>query len=78
MFNFLNPKKVKCENCGGKHRKCKMVNFAGMDFCSESCFVNFFKDITTDELLALDEMDKQINPGYHIWVNNLRLQYKNK
>lgn len=73
MFNFLKPKRIKCEKCGNEYKKSKMVNFAGMDFCSENCFVNFFKDITTEELLELDKKDKEINPGYHRWIAG---QYK--
>lgn len=63
MFGLFS-KKAECEHCKDKYKKSKMVNYAGMYFCSEGCFVSFFKDITTEELIALDKIDREINPGY--------------
>lgn len=68
MFIFFKSKKSKCEYCKTEHKKSRMVNYAEMDFCSENCFVSFFRDITTEELLELDKKDKEINPGYHRWI----------
>ena len=47
MFDFL--KKKECCNCGKKTRK--VINYAGYDICSESCMLEFFKNITVEELL---------------------------
>ena len=47
MFDFI--KKKECSNCGKKTRKT--INYAGYDICSESCMMEFFKNITTEELL---------------------------
>ena len=65
MFAFLNKKE--CFNCGKKTRK--VINYAGYDICSESCMMEFFKNITTEELLELDKKDRKINKDFYRWMN---------
>ena len=65
VFDFL--KKKECCNCGKKTRK--VINYAGYDICSESCMLEFFKDITVEELLELDKKDREINKDFYRWMN---------
>lgn len=67
VFDFL--KKKECVNCGKKTRK--VINYAGYDICSESCMIDFFKDITAEELIELDKKDREINADYYRWLNRL-------
>ena len=41
--------KKKCNCCGKKTNKC--INYAGYYICSENCMIDFFKDITIEELI---------------------------
>ena len=68
MLDFL--KKKECVNCGKKTRK--VINYAGYNICSESCMLEFFKDITVEELLELDKKDREINKDYYVWLNRLK------
>ena len=65
VFDFL--KKKECVNCGKKTRK--VINYAGYDICSESCMLEFFKDITAEELIELDKKDREINADFYRWLN---------
>ena len=65
VFDFL--KKKECCNCGKKTRK--VINYAGHDICSESCMLEFFKDITAEELIELDKKDREINADFYRWLN---------
>ena len=65
VFDFL--KKKECCNCGKKTRK--VINYAGYDICSESCMLEFFKDITAEELIELDKKDREINADFYRWLN---------
>ena len=65
VFDFL--KKKECVNCGKKTRK--VINYAGYDICSESCMLEFFKDITGEELIELDKKDREINADFYRWLN---------
>ena len=64
MFKLF--KKRECSNCGKKTRKG--INYAGYKICSENCMIEFFKDITTEELLELEVKDRQINQDYYRWL----------
>ena len=64
MFKLF--KKRECSNCGKKTRKG--INYAGYEICSENCMIEFFKNITTEELLELEIKDRQINQDYYRWL----------
>ena len=55
MFKLF--KKKECSCCGNKTRKG--INYAGYEICSENCMVEFFKNITTEELLKLEMKDRR-------------------
>ena len=64
MFSIF--RKRECSNCGKKTRKG--INYAGYEICSENCMMEFFKNITTEELLELEVKDRQINQDYYRWL----------
>ena len=64
MFKWL--KKRECSNCGEKTRRG--INYAGYEICSEKCMIEFFKNITTEELLELEAKDRLINQDYYRWL----------
>lgn len=55
-------KRKVCSQCGKKHRRS--FNFAGMYFCSYKCWETFGINLSLDELLRLDRIDRQMHGGY--------------
>ena len=45
-----------------------MINYAGYNICSENCMIEYFKNITTEELLELDKKDRKVNKDYYTWI----------
>ena len=67
MFKLFKKKKEKeCSYCGNKTRKG--INYAGYEICSERCMIEFFKNITTEEILELDKKDREINKDFYKWI----------
>ena len=59
MFIFLKRKKKICANCGKVNKNG--INYAGYEICSEDCMVEFFKDYSWEELLALEMIDRKMH-----------------
>ena len=55
-------KRKVCSQCGKKHRRS--FKFAGMYFCSYKCWETFGINLSLDELLRLDRIDRQMHGGY--------------
>ena len=64
MLKLLQKKKCNC--CGKKTNKC--INYAGYYICSENCMIDFFKDITIEELIKLEIKDREINCDFYRWI----------
>lgn len=60
MLNFFNKFKDDCHECKKTYRRKHLVNYAGRWYCSEKCMRKSFKDMTTEELLGLDKIDRAI------------------
>lgn len=56
MFKWLKRKKKICANCGKPNKNG--INYAGYEICSEDCMAEFFRNISTEELLRLDRKDR--------------------
>lgn len=58
MFHFFSKFKEECCECKKSYTKKSMVNYAGRWYCSEKCMSKSFKEMTTEELLGLEVIDR--------------------
>lgn len=68
MFNIFKSKKIACDNCKKEYKKSKLINYAGINICSEDCMAEYFKNISTEELLHLDLKDREMNKEFYEWM----------
>ena len=61
MFGLFR-RKVVCSHCGKKHKAS--FDFAGMHFCSYTCWETFAIKLSTEELITLDRIDRRMHGGY--------------
>lgn len=61
-------KKVPCDICGRDFKKSKLINYGGINICSMTCMEECFKNLTTEELLTLEQKDREVNPDFHKWI----------
>lgn len=55
MFNIY--KGVICDHCGKKFKRSKGINYAGRWICSKECMGEWFKNLSTEEVLNLERID---------------------
>lgn len=68
FFTKINVSpRVKCDSCLQESKKT--INYGGVNICSEKCMMEYFKNISTEELLKLDKKDREVNSDYHRWIN---------
>lgn len=56
MFKWLKRKKKICANCGKPNKNG--IKYAGYEICSVDCMAEFCRNMSTEELLRLDRMDR--------------------
>lgn len=68
MFGLFKNKKTQCDNCKREFKKSQLINYAGINICSEDCMAEYFKNISTEELLNLEKKDREINKDFYEWM----------
>lgn len=58
MLSFFNNFKDTCCECNRTYRRKHLINYAGNWYCSENCIAKSFRDMTTEELLKMDYIDR--------------------
>lgn len=68
MFSIFKNRKIECDNCKREFKKSKLINYAGINICSEDCMLEYFANISTEELLNLEKKDREINKDFYNWM----------
>lgn len=53
-------KRERCDVCGRKHFKWKLVEYAGKYFCCEECFLEFMQGMSIERFFELERLDRKL------------------